>query len=701
MKKYILLLLLLLSGSIATAKDYWWQPLHLYTFQSFSTAANSSSYFVANITHGMYRSTNEGKTWDKLDNISRVAKIEICGSYIFVITASDPVYNVLRSSDNGNTWIDITNRLPSKDAFVFKVIGSKLYNISTDNRLYCSTNFGDSWKVVSTKISDDYISFFDINGPNIFAGTKILDIFTNRSVKILRSTNNGISWNEVNIGFPMHSIDILSIINSNIYVGFSVHNNGFNYSYKLYKSTNNGTSWNKVNIGDDSTRVVYLNVLDGNILATTLNGVLISTNDGLTWKRTESFPLSNSYYRVGKTIFAGLRFSSNEGKSWTDIHSGLTFTYITCLAKSGSSIIAGTNRRSIFISDDNGMHWRNVYNEEGEENPQNWYIPFYSIATNGDDIYAGSMDFILHSSDKGKTWAKKIPDDFYTIYSCVGVYGNTVYTGYSDFGMGLYYSTNKGENWLKSEQKIGQINCINTCDTNLYIATYGFVFRSTDNGLNWTTSKVSDEYPNIISLSSSGNKIIAGSNGKGVFLSENNGESWVEIGSTIDESLSVYNSAIIDSNIFINTNHGLFLSRDNGNTWTDISAGIVTKGFISSLLINGDYIYAGDSRDGVYIAKLSDFGITSSNPNNPSVDNILIYPNPASNNITIDLSNNPEFTDIRIFNSLGMEVYKFENTQLLYKDKIDISAAELAIGMYYITLNDKGNRITKSFVVMR
>ncbi|HPI19435.1 MAG TPA: hypothetical protein PKY56_03620, partial [Candidatus Kapabacteria bacterium] len=620
MKKYIFFLLLLLSGSIVTAKDYWWQPLHCYSYpvNYFSTAANSTSYFVSNVTHGMYRSTNEGKTWDKLDNISRVANIKVCSFNLFAITTYRNVYNVLRSSDNGNTWIDITNRLPSKDAFDFKVIGSKMYNISTDNRLYCSTNFGDSWKVVSTKISDDYISFFDINGSNIFALINKLNENETRSEKILRSTNNGISWSEVNIGIPIHSIDVLSIINSYIYVSFSVHNNGFNYSSKLYKSTNNGVSWNKVNIGDDSTRVVYLNVLDGNILATTLNSVFISTNDGLTWKSTESFPWSDSYNRVGKTIFAGLSYSTNEGKSWTDIHSGLTNTVITCLAKSGSSIIAGTNRRSIFISDDNGMHWRNVYNEEGEENPQNWYIPFYSIATNGDDIYAGSMYFILHSSDKGKTWTKKIPDDFYTTYSCVGVYGNTIYTGSNDFYMGLYYSTDKGENWLKSEQNLGEINCINTCDTNIYIATRSFVYRSTDYGNNWVAKKVSDIYPNFISLSSSGNKIVAGTYAQGVFLSENNGESWVEIGSTIDENLSVYSSAIIDSNIFINTNHGVFLSRDNGNTWTDINAGLVSKYFISSLLINGDYIYAGDSRDGVYIAKLSDFGITSSNPNPPN-----------------------------------------------------------------------------------
>ncbi len=694
MKKYILLLLLLFSGSIATAKDYWWQPLHLYTFQSFSTAANSSSYFVANVTHGMYRSTNEGKTWDKLDNISRVADIKVCGSYIFVITASHPVYNVLRSSDNGNTWIDITNRLPSKEAFDFKVIGSKLYNISTDNRLYCSTNFGDSWKVVSTKISEDYVSFFDINGSNIFVEINKYDENENRSTKILRSTNNGISWSEVNIGIPIHSIDVLSIINSNIYVSFAVNDYDFHDSYKLYKSTDNGVSWNKVNIGDDSTRVVYLNVLDGNILATTLNGVLISTNNGFTWKRTESFPSSDSYYRVGKTIFAGLRFSSNEGKSWTDIHSGLTFTYITCLAKSGSSILAGTNRSGIFISEDNGYHWKKIHSEDS-------YDKIYSLATDGDKIFAGSESYILYSSNKGKNWAKILPDKESPIFTSLAVIGSNIYAG-SEKSNTLFYSTDKGESWNKTKLNEHNIYCLYKKVINIYIGSYGKMLISEGYG-NWKTSIIDSNYSVVISIAENDSNIFVGTKQNGIYKSTDNGLNWISINDGLPTTKEISSIAVIDSNIFITTcnGDGVFLSRDIGNTWTNVGSGLTKRYSISRLLIVGDYIYACSDIGGVYIAKLSDFGITSSTPNPSNSNDILIYPNPASNKITIDLSNNPEFSDIRIYNSLGMEVYKFENTQLLYKERIEISTAELAIGMYYLTLNDKGNRITKSFVVMR
>jgi hypothetical protein len=48
-----------------------------------------------------------------------------------------------------------------------------------------------------------------------------------------------------------------------------------------------------------------------------------------------------------------------------------------------------------------------------------------------------------------------------------------------------------------------------------------------------------------------------------------------------------------------------------------------------------------------------------------------------------------------------MEVKRIVNSDLLGKNNISISTEELPNGLYYLTLENQGNRVTKSFVVVR
>jgi len=98
--------------------------------------------------------------------------------------------------------------------------------------------------------------------------------------------------------------------------------------------------------------------------------------------------------------------------------------------------------------------------------------------------------------------------------------------------------------------------------------------------------------------------------------------------------------------------------------------------------------------------QLFDFIVTDV-PINPTKTEI-IFPNPAFDNISISLTNsdlsNPT---ISIYNSLGVEMKRYDNTELSEKSSINLTTDEFPSGIYYCTLNSGTNKITKSFVVIR
>ena len=91
----------------------------------------------------------------------------------------------------------------------------------------------------------------------------------------------------------------------------------------------------------------------------------------------------------------------------------------------------------------------------------------------------------------------------------------------------------------------------------------------------------------IKSLCSNGTNLFAVTHfGGGVFLSTNNGSSWISRnnGLTNTDVLSIVASG---TNLFVGTSGGgVFLSNNNGSSWTEVNIGL-TSAFVYSLAVNG------------------------------------------------------------------------------------------------------------------
>lgn len=77
--------------------------------------------------------------------------------------------------------------------------------------------------------------------------------------------------------------------------------------------------------------------------------------------------------------------------------------------------------------------------------------------------------------------------------------------------------------------------------------------------------------------------------------------------------------------------------------------------------------------------------ITGITENNPSLSNILVYPNPARSSVTIIFSKETKENNIHIYNTLGQEVF----TRISAKDYEIIDISQLNAGIYMINVNNK------------
>jgi hypothetical protein len=230
---------------------------------------------------GVFRSTNNGTSWIDVTNDlpfndnSSITSLAISGNNIFAGVQNDlgAPRGLFLSTNNGTNWVKVTNDLPESNIYVgsLAVSGTNIFLGTWNRGVYLSTNNGTNW--TQTGLGNNWVNSLAINGTNIFAGTYYNGVYL--------STNNGTNWTQVSNGLRViDSTQIfgsLAFIGNNVFVGSSPDG--------IFLSTNNGTNWTKVNNGLPSINISVTSfaISGTNIFASTDSGVFLSTNTGTNW----------------------------------------------------------------------------------------------------------------------------------------------------------------------------------------------------------------------------------------------------------------------------------------------------------------------------------------------------------------------------------------------------------------------------------
>lgn len=270
MKRYFLLLSLLIVSSVSTIQSQWVRLAGLTNQNIYSVIKFNNKLFAALNPGGVQISTDDGATWNPAASSgplgssgSNVWSLESSGNNIFTGILAGGVYT---STDAGITW---TQTLVSASPWTFFNANNKIYaaDVGTPNGIYVSTDNGLGWARINFSFQAAPKCLAQA-GNNMFTGCN--------SGLIYISTDNGTTWTLSNNGIPSaYNVNALISINSKILA--SVYGSG------VFISTDNGSSW--TNPSGSSTYINSFFVSDTKVIAGSGSGmgVSISYDGGTSW----------------------------------------------------------------------------------------------------------------------------------------------------------------------------------------------------------------------------------------------------------------------------------------------------------------------------------------------------------------------------------------------------------------------------------
>jgi photosystem II stability/assembly factor-like uncharacterized protein len=403
------------------------------------------------------------------------------------------------------------------------------------------------------------------------------------------------------------------------------------------------------------------------------NNVLIgdSTNPILPEERWQQTNLPYDVHVLcftvdGMNIFAGttggIFLSTDNGKSWSGVYSGLTNSFTNALALSGSNLFAATSE-GVFLSTNNGTNW--TYANSG--------MPYY---------------------------------DGYSVLALAAI-GANIFAAKPNCG--VFLSTNNGASWtdVNSNLTNNLINCLLASGTNLFAGDYqGGIHLSTNSGTSWTDINTGLRGNQILTMAENGNTILVGSYSGGAFRTTDNGASWADINSGLSYSYTVNAFAVSGKNIFTLTGDGkVYYSPNNGTNWIVVNPDWSEPSFYS-LAVSDMYLFVGTDKKGIWRYPLSKVNTSVLFSSSKVPSKFILeqnYPNPFNPSTKISyvvpvLSN----VKVVVYDRLGREVETLidKEHQPGYYD-IDFNADKLASGVYFYRIQAGTFVETKKMVLLK
>lgn len=421
-------------------------------------------------------------------------------------------------------------------------------------------------------------------------------------------------------------------------------------------------------------------------------------------------------------IMYQLAIPSLSRAQWTQ--TSLDSGSVSTLAVHGTNLFVSIVGRGVLRSSNSGTNWT-------EANGGLTSTTVVALAPSGTNLFAGTYSGgVFLSTDNGFTWTgagsgQTYPDIYALAVSPDGAGGFHIFAATaSGAGYGVFLSTNNGANWIDVSNGLTTSCVSSSCwvdafavypngagDTMLFAGTVGRgIFVSTNNGANWNEVDAGLGNAVIKAFAISGTHLFAGTWGDGVFLLNVGGTSWTAIDSGLTNS-RVWSLTVSGTSIFAGTEAGLFLSTNTGVNWTRVDSGLVNP-WVTALAVSGEYLFAGTAGGtfggggGVWRRPLSQMitGIENTNRHIPQGYELnQNYPNPfnPTTNISFGLPSR-SFVTLRVIDIMGREVAVLVSQELsagIYSR--EWNAKDLPSGLYFYRLQAGWFSKTKKLILLR
>jgi len=571
----------------------------------------------AGTTEGVYKSTDAGATWNKVLNLAMCMTLQmhavdtnilLCGIGNYGTT----IHGVYRTTNSGGTWTQITSGLPASNTYKGRVqftayknnndtMFAHIADVYNSTGFYMSTDKGQTWTMRTTVDLVSYQGWYARgiavqpgNYHNILVGGVNLSLSNDAGLSFQSMTDTSSFFHS-----DVHNILVNPQDPNKVYVitdGGLIRSNDFGVNYYMC-------------VGGYNTTQSYI----GAVSATDTTVMLSGFQDNYVVK----YFGSQTWYPVigGDGCYTAIDHTN-------DFTQYGAYQYLNVLQ-----------------SFDQGNNFNNqILNNSGSATSPNYaafLAPYILCYSNTNYIYAGGQALQL-STDGGATW------------------------------------NYMGNNPVNNNAYIMTIGASYTNTDSIYFATAPDsvnamkVYFSANQGTTVTdiSAGLPNRYPRRIAVNpqnSSEVYIVFSGFGTGhVFKSSNAGKTWTDISSSLPdmpfECIAV--DPMYPSYLYAGCDFGVFVSPDKGATWMAYDAGFTDATMVFDIEVSNSTrsLFAFTHGRGMFKRDLSDLaeGVNNISAKNVSVN---VFPNPASNEIHIGLTNmNGNDYSLSVFDIAGKKV---------------------------------------------
>ena len=636
---------------------------------------------------------------------------------------------VYLSVDDGEHWNLIGEGLNISDGSVRGIV--EMENsifIATDRGCVFKLSEDQQWISVSDGLPGFIFCMIEAES-TLYVGT--LD-------GVFASSNSGNNWFAQSNGLlPGSSVYSLAIMNSNIYAG--VKDGG------VYRSNLGSIAWNNISSGGlNYSNVSTICIENEKILAGTDRGVFQSLDHGNSWTLIKTFGYQIGVTQIvvsGSNIFVGtnldgIHYSPDMGGTWQEANNGITGSTVWALGLKDDYIFSGIYADGVFRATTDEMNWA----RKNIGLPHSWCN---SIESSSSNLFSGMTSGIYKLEPSSISWGAPITSRSSAGWiSCAGE--NIYICAYSSACARIYRSTDSGLNW-ESIQNIGEHEYCgglssyhNSVICGINYGQYGYppggrVMLSSDTGNTW--SNIGDELPiegNIFTVYMDGETIFAAI-GTEIYYSSNSGADWEVRNTGIPDMTKSKSFVKMNNRFYVATNKGIYYSENSGLIWEAHNNGLTNENILA-ITCNDTIIFAGNT-DGVFLSGYDDLVWTDYTKNLPDYDylagleifddaifaatwqkgiwkhdlidatgiwdsytsnrEIIAYPNPASDHITIELPPGVKAESIEIYD-LGGKLVVYEEVK---GHSYTLDVGHLPKGLYITRiLTDRGVNTEKLLI---
>ena len=361
-----------------------------------------------------------------------VSAIDI-GSIAKKVLSKEPLWTVFRSTDQGNSWVDITPTkvLENKVAAKIRIVAEgKTVILFIEPNTLRSTDEGKTWKTIpfGKLTGQGSITTFKAKGHSDITHQDQYYVADFNGIR--RSTDGGNSWKRFNTGLG-GNIQKLTFFNNKLYAVADG---------QVITSTDSGQSWKAIPVDLDG---MYMTILNRKIPLTTTNIGEIAASDGVLYakgvaglqpflsyldeEKTTFLPLdgiptfgeSNPIGEFMNTVKSSMEEKEDAGENATNFFKILLNVGTDIFggfAVSGNTFYIEYKQRLFILSpSQEGGEDATWYDTKIEDNREITDLNSFSgyngfkLDVYGDTVYVAKTDgVLLQSVDRGRTWTTMV-----------------------------------------------------------------------------------------------------------------------------------------------------------------------------------------------------------------------------------------------------------------------------------------------------